>query len=111
MERPVRTSAILLKCSCILCDPLSSPVSEPLTNRGVLLSTLLHAILHPSHHLLTVLLQIANKLGLSKTKTKNSVSPGKLRGRRVGVVVLQIRLHSTAILLHTGSRSFLIAIQ
>jgi hypothetical protein len=32
----------------------------------VLLSTLLHAILHPSHHLLDVLLQIANKLGLSK---------------------------------------------
>jgi hypothetical protein len=32
-------------------------------NRGVLLSTLLHAILHPSHHLLNVLLQIANKLG------------------------------------------------
>jgi hypothetical protein len=31
----------------------------------VLLSTLLHAILHPSHHLLNVLLQIANKLGLS----------------------------------------------
>jgi hypothetical protein len=34
----------------------------------VLLSTLLHAILHPSHHLLNVLLQIANKLGLSNTK-------------------------------------------
>jgi hypothetical protein len=33
--------------------------------RGVLLSTLLLAILHPSHHLLNVLLQIANKLGLS----------------------------------------------
>jgi hypothetical protein len=30
----------------------------------VLLSTLLHAILYPSHHLLNVLLQIANKLGL-----------------------------------------------
>jgi hypothetical protein len=34
----------------------------------VLLSTLLHAILHPSHHLLNVFLQIANKLGLSKKK-------------------------------------------
>jgi hypothetical protein len=34
----------------------------------VLLSTLLHAILHPSHHLLNVLLQIANKLGLSNKK-------------------------------------------
>jgi hypothetical protein len=34
----------------------------------VLLSTLLHAVLHPSHHLLNVLLQIANKLGLSKKK-------------------------------------------
>jgi hypothetical protein len=44
---------------------LSPPVSEPLTNRGVLLSTLLQDILHPSHHLLNVLLQIANKLGFS----------------------------------------------
>jgi hypothetical protein len=34
-------------------------------NFVVLLSTLLHAILHPSHHLLNVLFQIANKLGLS----------------------------------------------
>jgi hypothetical protein len=34
----------------------------------VLLSTLLHAIFHPSHHLLNVLLQIANKLGLSNEK-------------------------------------------
>jgi hypothetical protein len=32
------------------------------------LSILLHAILHPSHHLLNVLLQIANKLGLSNKK-------------------------------------------
>jgi hypothetical protein len=36
----------------------------------VLLSTLLHAILRPSHHLLNVLLQITNKLGLSKKKKK-----------------------------------------
>jgi hypothetical protein len=43
-------------------------VSEPLTNRGVLLSTLLQDILHPSHHLLNVLLQIANKLGLYAKK-------------------------------------------
>jgi hypothetical protein len=35
----------------------------------VMLSTLLQDILHPSHHLLNVLLQIANKLGLSN-KTK-----------------------------------------
>jgi hypothetical protein len=34
----------------------------------VVLSTFLHAILHPSHHLLNVLLQIANKLGLSNKK-------------------------------------------
>jgi hypothetical protein len=34
----------------------------------VLLSTLLHAILHPSHHLLNVLLYIANKLGLTNKK-------------------------------------------
>jgi hypothetical protein len=40
----------------------------PLTNRGVLLSTLLQDILHPSHHLLNVLLQTANKLGLSLKK-------------------------------------------
>jgi hypothetical protein len=38
------------------------------TNRGVLLSTLLQDIIHPSHHLLNVLLQIANKLGLSNKK-------------------------------------------
>jgi hypothetical protein len=49
---------------------LSPPVSEPLTNRGVLLSTLLQDILYLSHHLLNVLLQIANKMGLSnKNKT------------------------------------------
>jgi hypothetical protein len=49
-------------------SPLSPPVSEPLTNGGVLLSTLLQDILQPSHHLLNVLLQIANKLGLSNKK-------------------------------------------
>jgi hypothetical protein len=42
--------------------------SEPLTNRGVLPSTLLQDILNSSHHLLNVLLQIANKLGLSNKK-------------------------------------------
>jgi hypothetical protein len=47
---------------------LSPPVSKPLTNRAVLLSTLLQDILHPSHHLLNVSLQIANKLGLSTKK-------------------------------------------
>jgi hypothetical protein len=36
----------------------------------VLLSTLLQDILHPSHHLLNVLIQIANKLGLSNKKKK-----------------------------------------
>jgi hypothetical protein len=51
---------------------LSPPVSKPLINRGVLLSTLLQDILHPSHHLLNVLLQITNKLGLSNKK-KTSV--------------------------------------
>jgi hypothetical protein len=35
----------------------------------MLLSTLLQDILHPSHHLLNVLIQIANKLGLSNKKT------------------------------------------
>jgi hypothetical protein len=34
----------------------------------VLLSTLLQDTFHPSHHLLNVLLQIANKLGLSNKK-------------------------------------------
>jgi hypothetical protein len=47
---------------------MSPPVSEPLANRGVLLSTLLQDILRPSHHLLNVLLQIAKKLGLSNNK-------------------------------------------
>jgi hypothetical protein len=45
-------------------------VSEPLTNRGVLLSTLLQDILNSFHHLLNVLLQIANKLGLPSKKKK-----------------------------------------
>jgi hypothetical protein len=56
-------SVILRKCHANTF--MSPPVSEPLTNRGVLLSTLLQYILNPSHHLLNVLLQIANKLGLS----------------------------------------------
>jgi hypothetical protein len=49
-------------------SPLSPPVSEPLTNKGVLLSTLLQDILHPSHYLLNVLLQVANKLGILTKK-------------------------------------------
>jgi hypothetical protein len=49
-----------------MCKVLNT--SEPITNRGVLLSTLLDAILHPSHHLLNVLLKIANKLGLSNKR-------------------------------------------
>jgi hypothetical protein len=57
---------VLLVCKFL--SPLSPPVSEPLTNRGVLLSTLLQDILHPSHHLLNVLLQTENKLGLSNKK-------------------------------------------
>jgi hypothetical protein len=36
----------------------------------VLLNTLLQDILHPSHHLLNVLLQIAKKLGLPAKKKK-----------------------------------------
>jgi hypothetical protein len=36
----------------------------------LLLSTLLQDILHLSHHLLNVLLQIANKLGLSNKQEK-----------------------------------------
>jgi hypothetical protein len=36
----------------------------------VVLSTLLQDILHPSHHLLNVLLEIANKLGLSNKQKK-----------------------------------------
>jgi hypothetical protein len=39
--------------------------TPPLTHRGALLSTLLHAILPPTFHLLNVLLQIANTLGFS----------------------------------------------
>jgi hypothetical protein len=41
-----------------------------------ILSTLLQDILHPSHHLLNVLLQVANKLGLSN---KKHFSQGKRR--------------------------------
>jgi hypothetical protein len=39
---------------------------QPNTYRGLLLSTLLQVILSTSHHLLNVLLQLANKLGLKK---------------------------------------------
>jgi hypothetical protein len=52
-------------------DPLDWRLGEPLTNRGVLLSTLLKDILHTSHHLLNILLQIANKLGLSNKRKVN----------------------------------------
>jgi hypothetical protein len=54
-------------------SPLSHKVSEPSTYRGVLLSTLLQAILNTSHHLLNVLLQFANKLGLIIKKNLNSI--------------------------------------
>jgi hypothetical protein len=46
----------------------------------VLLSTLLQDILHPSHHLLNVLLQIANKLGLRK---KQRLTVGRARSFRL----------------------------
>jgi hypothetical protein len=39
---------------------------EPLSYRGALLSTLLHASVHALHSLLNVLVQIANKMGLQK---------------------------------------------
>jgi hypothetical protein len=68
-------------------SPLSPPVSEPLTNRGVLLSTLLHAILHPSHHLLNILLQIANKLGLSNEQTN------KKQRRMISIIKSSVDLH------------------
>jgi hypothetical protein len=45
-------------------------IAVALTNSGVLLSTLLQDILHPSHHLLNVLLQSANKMDLSNKKKK-----------------------------------------
>jgi hypothetical protein len=45
---------------------MSHKVSEPNTYRGVLLSTLLQVILNTSHHILNVILQLANKLGLKK---------------------------------------------
>jgi hypothetical protein len=61
---------------------LSHTVSEPLTNRGVLLSTLLQDILNPSHHLLNVFLQIANKLGIKKTIAEGCYV--KYRGRGGG---------------------------
>jgi hypothetical protein len=50
-------------------NELIASLTEPQIQRRVLLSTLLQDILHPSHYLLNVLLQIANKLCLSKKKT------------------------------------------
>jgi hypothetical protein len=49
----------------------------------LVVSTLLHAILHPSHNLLNVLLQIANKLSLSNKKRK-----GSGRAAQVGMVLI-----------------------
>jgi hypothetical protein len=54
----------------ILCDSCEVR-TESRFHFVVLLSTLLDAILHPSHHLLNVLLQIATKLGLSNKKNNN----------------------------------------
>jgi hypothetical protein len=62
----LNTCIVFLVCKFLF--PAVSTVYEPLTNRVVLLCTLLQDILHPSHHLLNVLLQIANKLGLSNQK-------------------------------------------
>jgi hypothetical protein len=45
------------------------------SHESPIIITLLHAILHPSHHLLNVLLQIANKLGLSKKNSKSFRKP------------------------------------
>jgi hypothetical protein len=65
----------------------------------VLLSTLLHAILHPSHHLPNVLLQIANKLGLSnkkKTVPKLLLAPSPwLHNNVPGAPVLAYEKHSS----------------
>jgi hypothetical protein len=52
---------------------------EPLTNRGVLLNTLLQDILNPSHHLPNVFLQIANKLGIKKNMHVNTDGTNKHR--------------------------------
>jgi hypothetical protein len=57
-------------------SPLFHWVFEPYTYRGVLLSTFLQAILTPSLHLLNVLLQIANKLGLIKKQPWSGVVAG-----------------------------------
>jgi hypothetical protein len=74
---------------CVLCMCIPFPLqllntwlSEPLTNRGVLLGTLLQDILHPSHHLLNVFLQIANKLGIKK-----KISCKQAAVRRLGTVI------------------------
>jgi hypothetical protein len=55
-------------CKSYRTHAIYSTVFRTLTNRAVLLSTLLQDILHPSRHLLNVLLQIANKFGLSNKK-------------------------------------------
>jgi hypothetical protein len=62
----------------------------------VLLSTLLHAILHPSHHLLNVLLQIANKLDVSNKINSIRTWPPAMHCRDIpassyGEVVVTLR--------------------
>jgi hypothetical protein len=62
----VRTESLFHFVVVTLCD--SCEVRTESRFHFVVLSTLLQDILHHSHHLLNVLLQIANKLGLSNKK-------------------------------------------
>jgi hypothetical protein len=90
----------------------------------MLQSTLPQDILHPSHHLLNVLLQIANKLGLSNKK--NHFFPGRCRATgpcatillgpegegelleaRGGLEVRTPVVMKKSVLWHTAARGFL----
>jgi hypothetical protein len=66
-SREVRTESRVHFVVVTLCDSREVR-TESRFHFVVLLSTLLHAILHPSHYLQNVLLQTANKLGLSNKK-------------------------------------------
>jgi hypothetical protein len=48
--------------------PKATRCLEPISYRGAILSTLVHATVYVTHNLLNVLVQIANKMGLQKKR-------------------------------------------
>jgi hypothetical protein len=78
-------------------------VSEPFTKREVLLSNLLQDILNSSHHLLNVLLQIANKLGLPAKKKKRLYESNS--GYLLTFIVYMRKEHVLAIPTHSESHT------